>query len=201
MRNPNDRMDGYGTAYIDQIKEHFNYEDPRGSVENLLPLVQLRQSPISILKHYAMGSNPLYKYYDFKVIWLTRQFSHAMASMKLTTPKIDGGERGHGLVEATNHLYILEELKHMPPESIVHIDESELNTKEGQTKVMKKLTDAFGWKPCEECFKTWKIKTDADGVKGLPKDIMEFPDFTMALENLILEAHKGYPQMPQMSWS
>ena len=68
-------MAGYGTGGTEELAPLFKYDDPRGSLEALVPRFQQRQSPISILKHFAMGSNPLRKLYDFKASCPTLAFN------------------------------------------------------------------------------------------------------------------------------
>eukprot|EP00493_Phyllostaurus_siculus_P012656 UN12842 len=90
------------TSFRKEVVKMIDVKKPEQSISKLLKILQQQQHPSSLLKHWSMGQNLIEKSYDFKIIWLHRNFASAVYSHH----KWDTGLKKHSIMVAAYHLYI-----------------------------------------------------------------------------------------------
>jgi len=139
-----------------QIRE----TDPIGSIEELLPQVIHDHHPVSLLQHYSHHENAIKKTYEFKMIWLQRDFVDSVFS-RWKDWHLDGTLKKHAIILALFELKILSEIHEitkLDPNScmMVHVDDI------GDPGQEAKILDNLHWllpnveERCDKCFTHWK---------------------------------------------
>jgi len=147
-------------AYItDERKrfvEKFDPENPTQTLETLLQVLQQKRQPASLLQHASFGRNILRTTYDFKVVWIQRDFVSAVYS-RWKDWKLDGHFRKHTLMMAINELYIATELMYIEASGLgncVKIHTNLLNNPTGQAGALRNISRLLNIEVpvCDTCF-------------------------------------------------
>lgn len=143
----------------EELVQMIDIEKPIESIRKLLPILQQKRHPSSLLQHASFSRNSIERTYDFRVIWIQRDFVSAVWS-RYATWELDGSVKKHAVIIAVYELYIATELRFMENSGLgtcVKLYSDLLASAEGQTSAIRNMTKIIpGSEKCDDCFKEWK---------------------------------------------
>merc|ERR1719433_1395831 len=132
-----------------------NVLEPQKSIDKMLGVLQQQRHPTSLVQHATFGSNINEKLYDFKVIWLQRDFVDAVYS-RFSDWKNDGTIEHHAIMMGAYELYIATEVQQMENGKLgkcVKVQNEGLDNSTRQREFIWKISSMIGVKKCSKCFK------------------------------------------------
>jgi len=172
-----------------QIRE----TDPIGSIEELLPQVIHDHHPVSLLQHYSHHENAIKKTYEFKMIWLQRDFVDSVFS-RWKDWHLDGTLKKHAIVLALFELKILSEIHEitkLDPNSCMMIHVDDIGDHGQEAKIIENLH----WllpnveERCDKCFAHWKPSSKKARVSMSQADVK----YIQQIAEYVEERKRQYP--------
>lgn len=142
------------------VIQKIDINNPIDSIKKLVTFVQQKRHPSSLLSHASFGENLVRKSYDFKIIWLQKDFL-ATAYSRWKDWGLDGTLEMHAVLLAIFELYIATEIRDLEMAGLgrcVRLYTDHLGTKEGQESGLRNLTRLFQTEvDCKKCFEDWRV--------------------------------------------